>query len=202
MKKRYKLVLLLFISFILTLFIYKCLYHPSKIYVSMGSDLNYGMSTFSYLDYINDKYTNKGKSYHIKSSENVADIYSSISSNVENCNYYINNARLITIGLGSFELGNYSLLTSEIKKDYLDNIKKIIIKIKELTNANVILIDGNSKENNLSNMIKKLCEKYDIEYISIYTYESSPLEINGYLSLRYTTHINLYNYICNQKNDC
>ena len=52
MRGRYKLLLIIIISFLLVFFIYTNFYHSKSIYVAIGSNLNNGTTTYNYMEYI------------------------------------------------------------------------------------------------------------------------------------------------------
>ena len=130
MRRRYKLLLIIFISFLLVFFIYSFLRKDKFVYVSLGDDLSFNnFTTYNYTDYLKYYYEDKNiQIYKYADEYNPSDdLYKHINENIGDINYYLRNANLITISLGTVELNNYI----ELNEEYSGNdilVLKIPIK--------------------------------------------------------------------------
>ena len=181
MKRRYKLLLIIFISFILIIIFYKVLYKKKKMYLSIGYCLNGNFNTYSYIDYLKN-----GISYfNFNDFTNLEELNDMIDDNYLNINYYIKNASFITISLDTIELCNYEQLNDDILEDYLNNIDYLFKKLS--ANKNVYFI--NTYDNSffiINEQIKKLASTHHIYYIDSNFFENDIYYIknNSYLSTK------------------
>ncbi|MBE6148792.1 MAG: hypothetical protein E7167_04840 [Firmicutes bacterium] len=190
MRKRYKLFLIIFISFILVLFIYFFLKEEKFIYVSLGDKLSFNnFSTYNYTEYLKYYYQDSNITiYEYIDEYNITgELSKQINENTANINYYLKNASLITLSLGTIELYNYKELNEEVIINYLNNLYMLLNKLSRLNN-NIYLI--NVYEDNLQLINKKIsdyCREFNINYIdlSIINYNNVyQNELKTYLSYR------------------
>lgn len=197
MKRRYKLLLIIVISFLLAIIIYKINYKPKVSYLFLGERYN-NLSTYDFNDYINYSFKNKPYKFHEVTEPMILDEYLDlIKTNKDNINYYIKNASFIVISLGTLELENYKKIDTSIIIEYLNNLYKLLSYIRKLNNNDIFLI--NLYDNNytfINNKIKKYTMDYNIYYIdkSIPGPESL-FYIQDKLLLTYKGHEKVANYI-------
>lgn len=190
MRKRYKLLLIIFISFLLVLFIYFYFRKDKIIYVSLGDELSFdNFSTYSYAEYIKYYYQEKNITTYKYADEYypVVDLSKQILDNTANINYFLKNASFITVSLGTVELYNYKELNEEVIINYLNNLYILLSKISKL-NKNIYLINVyNDKYQFINKKIKEYCNSFDIDYISLedininYVYQK---DLKTYLSYK------------------
>ena len=200
MRKRYKLLLIIFISFIFVIIIYKYFHQESYMYLAIGSNLNNNLSTYNYLDYLNK---NLDKENYI--FKHYDEIYLTSDSLLENIskdngdiNYYLKNANLITISLDTEELYNYENLNNDIILDYLTNVYSILNSIIKINNGKIVLINLYNDDLNTVNVkLKRYCHNNDIIYIGKENLTSSVYLINNKSYLSYQGHKELATIINN-----
>ena len=201
MRRRYKLLLIIFISFLLALIFYFLFNKEKYLYLAIGDDLNNNYSTYSYVDYI--KYYQKYKNYqfhhHTNNYLKVETILDDIKNDNKNINYYIKNANLITICLGTEELYNYNDLNNEIIIDYLNNIYTLLNIIRQLNKNKIYIINVyNKKYNFINNKIKKYAIYNNITYLGIDNFDKNAIyQINNQSYLSYNSHQKIANIIMN-----
>ena len=165
MRKRYKLILIIFISFLLVFFIYLFLRKDRFIYVNLGDDLSFNnFSTYNYAQYLQYYYQDKNiEVYKYADEYNPSeDLYNQIIRNESDINYYLKNARIVTLSLGTVELSNYKELNEEIIINYLSSVYILLEKLSKLNN-NIFLI--NMYDSSYALINKKLKEYAQIKNI-------------------------------------
>ena len=202
MRRRYKLLLIIFISFLLVLIIYFFIRKEEFIYVSLGDDLSFNnISTYNYIEYLEYYYAKEEiKVYKFVEEYNPSEnLYKQILENVGNINYFLKNADIITLSLGTIELNNYKELNEEVIVKYLNNVYILIKKISKL-NENVFIINMYSdKYQFINKKISEYCKENNIFYLSIddiynkYIYQNN---LKTYLN--YKGHQQIANYIVNK----
>ncbi|MBE6155603.1 MAG: SGNH/GDSL hydrolase family protein [Firmicutes bacterium] len=195
MRRRYKLLLIIFISFLLVIFIYLFFRKDKFIYVSLGDELSFNnISTYNYREYIDYYYQKRNIiTYQYADEYNPSeDLFKQIIENVGNINYYLKNADLITISLGTIELNNYKELNEEIIIHYLSNIYILLERISKL-NKNIFLINVyDSKYNLVNKKIKEYCLLHKIHYIDSSIIKNNNIYItNSKTYLNYKGHKNI-----------
>ena len=199
MRRRYKLLIIIFISFLLALIIYFAFHKDTYLYFAIGDNLNNNLSTYSYIDYINNLSTQKNYHFHkyTNSYITVESILEDIQNDIKDINYYLKNANLITISLGTEELYNYNELNDEIILDYLNNMYNLLNTVRRLNKNDVYII--NVYDDNYSfinNKIKKYALDNDINYIGIEQFNKNAIyQINNKSYLSYKDHQKLANLI-------
>lgn len=204
MRRRYKLLLIIFISFLLVLIIHFCFRKDSFIYVSLGDNLSFNnSSTYNFIDYLKYYYASSDIEVYEYADEYSPskDLYNNIVQNNENINYYLKNANIITVSLGSVELNNYKELNEEIIIDYLNNIYILLNKISKLNN-NIFLINVYQDEYMLVNKkIKEYCTIQNINYIGIDDIKNNNIyQANLKTYLSYKGHQNIADIIVKHSN--
>lgn len=168
MRKRYKLLLIIFISFLLVLFIYFVFRKEKFIYVNLGDSLSYNkFTTYDFTDYLKYYYRDKNVTFYEYAEEYnpSQDLYKQIIENTANINYYLKNATLITISLGTIELYNYKELNEEVVINYLNNLFILLNKLGKL-NKRIFLINVYDDSYMLINKkLKEYCQLNKIYYI-------------------------------------
>ena len=143
MKRRYKLLVIIFISFIFSVLIYFFVKKDNYIFVSIGDKRSFNnLSTYTYIDYLKDQYKDKFllKEYYL--NQDVADgLISLIENDYGRINYFLKNSKAITINITGYELNNYKTINNEIEQSYLNAIYNLINKIRKL-NSNLYIINS------------------------------------------------------------
>lgn len=142
MRKRYKLLLIIFISFLLVIFIYYICNKRKMMYVALGDNLSYNkFPTYNYAEQI--KYLVQREDiiyYDFLDDEPIVDsILSSIKQNTKGINYVLKNANLITLCISDYELNNYKDLNNNMVKNYLDKVYELISVLYKY-NSNIVLV--------------------------------------------------------------
>ena len=166
MRKRYKLLIIIFISFILVLVIYLLCYKPKYTYLFIGANYN-NLSTYDFNDQL--KYNLKAQNIVYKEilEPFIIDEYREmLVNNKHNINYYLKNANLIVISIGTNELNNYKDLDSSIIIEYLNNMYQFLCQVRQLNHNDIFLINLYSSDYKLINQkIKKYTTELRIHYI-------------------------------------
>lgn len=186
MKRRYKLLLILVISFILVITIYLFLKKPHRLIVSIG----YNMLGFDYVDCLDQHY-----------DDSYTQIY---KINIENHNlasfleymkdteiaYNIKNADLLIINFGTLELNNYKEVNDSIIIDYLNNAYQILSQIRHLNRKDIYLINlYDSKQEFVNRKFYKYASEFKMHYFDRSFIPSSYIyDINGKMILSYEGH--------------
>ena len=195
MKKRYKLLILFFISFCLSIIIYFIFNHHQLLYLHIGDSLNNNMPTYSYIDYLKNDLLTNNYNYTLYNYKTIDDLYWDINNN-NKLNYYLKNADIITIMIPSNELYNYNELNVDIINKYLDKADIILKKIKTLNNKHKYLISCYLKEiDYLNNYLKKMTDSYNYHFINCNNYDSNPVILNNHTIINYQAHKKIANFI-------
>ena len=190
MKRRYKLFLIIFISFILIIIIYFLFLKKDKLYLSIGYSLNGNFNTYTYIDYLK-KDVNY---YNFDNFNTIDELNEKIKSNYGNINYYINKAYYITLCLDSYELNNYELLDDNIINDYLNNIELLFKVLSK--NRNVFFINSlNEDYIYINEKIKDIASSYKIYYIDYNFFKSELYYVQNSAYLSQKGHKKLSNLI-------
>ncbi|MGN1379418.1 MAG: hypothetical protein ACI4XR_03360, partial [Bacilli bacterium] len=145
-KRRYKLLIIIFISVISIFMIYKFFYHKKEYIISIGDYLSTGKILYSsnknYNEYLKENYKNELilKEY-CKDNLTTYDVLDLIKNNDSKIKFYIKNADIIILNIGNYELNNYKELSNEIIIDYLNNIYTILENIRKLNDGKIILFN-------------------------------------------------------------
>lgn len=160
-------------------------------------------STYNFIDYLKYYYASSDIEVYEYADEYSPskDLYNNIVQNNENINYYLKNANIITVSLGSVELNNYKELNEEIIIDYLNNIYILLNKISKLNN-NIFLINVYQDEYMLVNKkIKEYCTIQNINYIGIDDIKNNNIyQANLKTYLSYKGHQNIADIIVKHSN--
>ena len=197
MKRRYKLLIIIFISFILVLIIYKLSYKSKYTYLFLGANYN-NLSTYDFNDRLKYELKNDNIVYKEILEPFIIDEYiEMLDNNKHNINYYIKNANLIVISIGVNELNNYKEIDSSITIEYLNNIYKFLSKIRDLNKNDVFLINlYDSNYPLINSKIKRYTEELKIYYIDRNIIGSNnEFYIKNDLYLNHKAHKNIANYI-------
>ena len=194
MRKRYKLLLIIIISIILVFISYYIFHKDKYIYLAIGDNLASSIE-YSYIDYLNNdlKYEN----YYLTTDYiTINHLLTNIENNDNNILYYLKNANIITIALGTMELYNYEILSNEIYIDYLNDLYMLLTKIRELNNNKIYLINlYNDNYNKVNIKIDKYIKEFKIEYIDFKTLENYTYILNNRAYLSAKGHKKIYNII-------
>ena len=193
MKRRYKLLLVIIISIILVIISYFIFYQNKHIYLNIGDNLT--NNDYSYIDYINDNFNYEYKS--LNSNYLTLDyLLDKINNNDNKIMYYIKNANIITISLGTIELYNYEIINDEIIIDYLNNLYILLSKIRNINNNYIFLINlYNNDYYNLNNKIKEYANKFNLVYISYNDLKDYSFVLKNKTYLTYEGHKKIYNIV-------
>lgn len=188
MKK--KLLLLLFISAIVTMLIYALNRNEKIYYLSLGDGVAEGMTAFhvegySYSDYIKDELQSRKcldkfiKGFNEK-DQRVKDLSLYIEKNTEitvgketiPIQQAINKADIITLSIGSDELYTKEKITEKDIKNFASNLEVLYKKIKKYAQNKVIVLglyyvmDVSTMVTDKINLeIEELCKRYGFTYI-------------------------------------
>lgn len=188
MKK--KLLLLLFISAIVTMLIYALNRNEKTYYLSLGDGVAEGMTAFhvegySYSDYIKDELQSRKcldkfiKGFNEK-DQRVKDLSLYIEKNTEitvgketiPIQQAINKADIITLSIGSDELYTKEKITEKDIKNFASNLEILYKKIKKYAQNKVIVLglyyvmDVSTMVTDKINLeIEELCKRYGFTYI-------------------------------------
>lgn len=190
---KFKIIIIIIIGTILTSIIYVYTSKDNLNILALGDGLSTGMTPyhvegFDYNDYLIE-YLNESKKLdkYYKNfnevDETVSNLINKINNNIENIDkkiklkQAIKNADIITLSLGMDELNNYAkknLLGSTKINGYLQKYDEALKIIRSLNNKKIYLISlystnliPENKINKINEELKKLCQKYNINYIDI-----------------------------------
>ena len=193
MRRKYKLILIILVSVIVTYFIYFSSRDAKLNLVVLGDGIAsgetpYNIDGISYNDYLKEYFENKrllnlyNDSYTYKNyqiDDLLEDLKSNITSKNDNLNMQqlIHKANLITINIGEEELTKLAI-TNDLNKDYLkDYIKEydhLLYMLKDITDAKIVIIGyyenmylDKSNVIILNSEISNLAIKYDATFINI-----------------------------------
>lgn len=191
MKRRYKLIIIILLSSILTYMIY-FLNKVEKInLVALGDGISSGETSYnidgiSFNDYLKEYFENKKllKKYNNQYSyenNNLKDLINDIDNNIINNNKHIKQllreASFITISIGEEELVKLAItndLNLKYLKDTINNYDILLKKIKEVSEATIVVIGFyENKYLDKTNVIilnselTNLAKKYDVIFINI-----------------------------------
>ena len=193
MRRKYKLILIILVSAIITYFIYFSSRDTKINLIALGDGIASGETPYnidgvSYNDYLQEYFENKrllklyNDSYAYKNyqiDDLLEDLKSNITSKNDNLNMQqlIHKANLITISIGEEELTKLAI-TNDLNKDYLkDYIKEydhLLYMLKDITEAKIVIIGyyenmylDKSNVIILNSEISNLAIKYDATFINI-----------------------------------
>lgn len=167
MNKRYKLLILIFISFLLAIIIYFIFRKKEQNYFFIGDNMSFNVS-YDFNDYYvhgtkNIKYKKYLDNYLI-----IDEMINKLTNNDDNINYYIKSADILVINLGTSELNNYEEINEEIFLNYLKDVYAFLLKIRRINKNKIIFINMYDEKYELINKkIKNYCENFKIKYIDI-----------------------------------
>ena len=193
MRRKYKLILIILVSAIVTYFIYFSSRDTKINLVSIGDGIAsgetpYNIDGISYNDYLKEYFENKrllnlyNDSYTYKNyqiDDLLEDLKSNITSKNDNLNMQqlIHKANLITISIGEEELTKLAItndLTKEYLKDYIKEYDHLLYMLKDITEAKIVIIGyyenmylDKSNVIILNSEISNLAIKYDTTFINI-----------------------------------
>jgi len=198
MRKRYKLIMIIFISFILVIFIYYIFNKKKIIYVAIGDHLNYNnLSTYNYAEYIKYFYKNDNIEFYdfLEEQSSLRKMVDDISNNSKGINYLLKNADIITISIGTSELKKYKNLDEEIIINYLSDIYYLLKKIIELNNNIFVINAYNDNYRIINNKIKQYSDKLEMQYVNVndigksYIYETENKSYLNFIGHKYLSQI-------------
>ena len=191
-KRRYKLLIIIFVSITSIFIIYKFLNHKKEYIVSIGDYLSTGKILYSnnknynkYLKENNNKLFLKEYCKDDLTTYNVLDL---IKNNESKINFYIRNANIIILNIGNFELNNYKELSNEIIIDFLNNIYTILENIRKLNDGKIILFSIFNDSNKYDIINKKLLsysKEFNTKYIDL-----NKLDMNYYYNINGKFYLN------------
>ncbi len=193
MKRKYKILLIVLISGILTYLIYFFNYDSRLNIVAIGDGIASGQTPYdidgiSYNDYIKEYYENKRslKSYnndYAKKNYKIKDLINDIEENeIYNeeelsIKQVMHNADLITICIGEEELSKLAItkdLTIDYLKSFIKEYDELLKILKEITEAKIIILGFYENmyldKTNLiilNSEISNLALKYEANFIDI-----------------------------------
>ncbi len=219
MRRLYKVILILFIGFILTIIIYYYTIPKNLNYLALGDGIASGENAYlidgnSYNDYFNEEQHKKIKNYNddfSKKNYKLKELIDDIKNNTQIKGNYIeqiiHNSNIITIAIGMDELAKFSVtdkLDQDYIKDFLDSYDNLLYLIRKLNDKEVIIL-GLYKANNLkesdiiliNSQLKDIAKKYNSKYINISELlkdKSYFLKDNSYY-FDYNAHYKIYQMI-------
>ena len=187
MRRKYKIIIILAISFFLTFLIYKFSSSSSINYLGLGDgvasgETPYHIDSISYNNYLEENIP-KIKTFNTYSfkNNNVNSLVTAIKQNKKINNNFlkqlIHNADLITIAIGMDEIVKYSIIdeiTEEYLHDFILSYEKLLKQIRDI-NENKIIILGfydnyylnKSTVIILNSHLANLAEKYNCIFLDI-----------------------------------
>ncbi len=193
MSRKYKLIIIILVSVILTYFIY--FYNKDKkiTIMAMGDSVasgetSYNIDGISYNDYLKEYFKSKhllkkyNDSYAFKNNkleELLEDIKNNVIDKKNNLNIQqiIHKSDIITISIGEEELIKLQItkdLSKEVLDEYIYNYDELIKVLKDITDAKIVIIGlYENKYLDKSNVIivnsnlSNIAIKYNIVFINI-----------------------------------
>jgi hypothetical protein len=157
MKRKYQLVLIIFIGFILSVTMFLILNKDNKQITLIGD---------SSLENITCENTNKD---YVINNLSTSEFYHLLETNIKINNKHIENtlyhSKWVVISLGIDELSQNGNL-----RIYLYNLEKILKFIKNKTRAKIIILglnSSNQKINDANIWLINITKKYDINYLDV-----------------------------------
>lgn len=219
MRRLYKIILIVMICIICTIYIFFLTKEQPLTYLAIGDgvasgETPYDINGISFNDYFKENYHihSSNKSFSFKNNT-VEKIINDINKNMKSDGKYLKQliyeADIITIAVGMDELNMYSL-TNDVNEEY---IKKFCSDYNELLhiltklNAKEVIIIGlynyfTIKESNiiiLNSMLSNLADKYDYKFIDISSFLKEDkyfLDKDSYY-FSYKGHYKIYQMISN-----
>ena len=219
MKRRYKLLIIIFIGSVLTFLIYFSFSHINKInIVAIGDAIALGMTPYnvegiSYNDYLRDYYENKNVLHdynkefainHLTIDKLSYLLEKNISGDTthKNIKQVIAQASIITIAIGEDEFADISLRTKEYDRyidNFLLNYKNVLATIRSFYDKTIIILGVYPAYNldkntviNINNKIKELSLTYETKFLDLL-----PVSLNNNYYLQPTSYY--MNYQAHQK---
>lgn len=167
MNKRYKLIILLFISFLMAIIIYFVFRKKEINYLFIGDNMSFNVS----YDF-NDYYIHDNKNiYYKKYLDNyliIDEEINKLTSNEGNINYYIRNADILVISLGTSELNNYQNINEEITLNYLKDVYNLLLRVRKINKKKIVFINMYDEKYELLNKkLREYSDSFNILYIDI-----------------------------------
>ncbi len=182
MRRLYKIILILFISTILTIFIYYNTLNKEINLLSLGDGVASGMtpSNLNGTSY-NDILSKNVKNYNLdfaKPNYRVIDLLNDIKNNTKINNNYIeqliHSSNIITISIGMDELSNIDNLNTTYINTFLNNYDNLLYILRKLNNKEIILLSlykykyiKDSYIILINSKLKEYSQKYNIKFIDI-----------------------------------
>lgn len=188
MKK--KIILTCIIGSIITCLIYKYFKTDEMYILALGDGIAlgetaYDIEGYSFNDYLKDYYEQESilKEYiheFAEVEETTETLKMKINNNytLESTNVSIQQAisksKILTLAIGMYELNNKKEITSKEINKYLKNMETILKVIRKWNDKKIIVLSlypskkiKKEKITEINEEIKKLCEKYQVNYINI-----------------------------------
>lgn len=211
MKKKYKILIILVVSFLLTFLIYKLFSDNNINYLGIGDGIASGETPYhidgiSYNNYLEENLPNikSFNTYNFKNN-NVNSLILDIKQNKKlNNNYHlkqlIHNANVITIAIGMDEIVKYSI-TDKITEDYLHtyilSYEKLLKQIRHISESKIIILGfydnyylSKSTIIILNSHLANLAEQYDCIFLDI----NSLLKNKEYFLKKESYYFNYYGH--------
>ena len=193
MRRKYKIIIIILISIILTYFIYFFNFEHKINLVVIGDGIASGETPFnidgiSYNDYLKDYLESNHllKNYndsYAKKNYKLKELVEDIEENKLNrknklfVQQILHKANLITINIGEEELVKLAMtkdLNTETIKDFIDNYERLIYLLKDVSEARIVLISlyenrylDKSNTIIINSELANIANKYDITIINI-----------------------------------
>lgn len=159
MKRKYKILIIIIISILLTYFIYIFNHHKNLNIINIGDGISSGETAYnidgiSFGDYLKNYFESKKllKNYNSnfsKKNYKINDLLTDITQNIldKKTSLYIDQllhqSNLVIIAIGEDELSKLSI-TNDLDKNqiinYIKNYDKLLTKLKKITEAKIIII--------------------------------------------------------------
>jgi len=198
MKRRYKLFLIIVISFILVTIIYFFMPSQKLYYVSIGDEFCFNkFSTYNYNDYLKKLLPEVEYKLYTSNNFSTSKLNILLTSNYKNINFLLKNAEFVVLSIGNSELNNYVDLNASILRDFENNLNDIYLQLSNL-NENIFVIGlWGKKYWEINEKIKHLTNKYNLYYIDIEN--ANVINYKEKLFMDYKTHEDISQYIVNNK---
>lgn len=169
MRRRYKLLIIIFISFIMTLFIYFFIKRDQYIFVSIGETKSINnLPPYKLDDYLKNILKEKVITKEYNADNDPYDsLLEFINHNHDNICYFLKNASAITIIVAGDEIHKYININDAIIDDYIKKITNLIEKIKKLNNNLYLINITEMSVPNIYERILYICSNLEINCIDL-----------------------------------
>lgn len=206
MNRQYKLIIIITIAIITIFFSYYFFNKKEFIYLSIKDSFvnnqvaNSQIYTYENLLLKDFKQNNENVKIWSYRSNYISYLYKSIKDDNNDITYYIKNAKVITISVGTYEFINYKEINEEIIVNYLNDLYKVLREIRYLNSNDIYIVSllylSNYQIDYINTKIQKFSKELDIKYITLDNQNlSSFLKIDNKIYITQIGHNGIYSTI-------